>query len=269
MRSDPVWPKGVKCPVVLSFDLDAELLWKVWMKGEPSIIDKSQGLYGPKVGLPRVLRMLKRQRVKGTFFVPGWIAEKYAAEVRQIAQEGNEVAHHGYLHEDCSKLSLEQEKKMLVRGSDVLRRVTGKKPRGFRLMPGRNTFKLLAQLGFAYDSVLMDSDTPYRVEIDGRPSKLIELPVTFSFNDTAYFVYTFGMSKPLLTSREVEGVYRDEFDALYRERKYCMFMLHPQLIGRPSRVAMLERTIEYMKEKGGVWFATAEQVADHCNEALP
>ncbi len=266
---ESIWPKGIRCPVVFSFDLDAELLWKVWLPSEPTLIDVSQGTYGPKAGLPRILSMLKRQKVRATFFVPGWIAEKYPEEVSQIAQDGHEIAHHGYLHEDCSKLSLEQEREMLVRGRDVLQRVTGKRARGFRLIPSKNTFKLLAQLDFAYDSVLMDSDTPYRVEIDGRPSKLIELPVTFSFNDTAYFVYTFGMSKPLLTSREVEGVYKDEFDALYRERKYCMFMLHPQLIGRPSRVAMLERTIEYMKEKRGVWFATAEQVADHCNEALP
>ena len=76
------------------------------------------------------------------------------------------------------------------------------------------------------------------------------------------------MSKPFLVPREVETVYRDEFDAMYEEGKYCMFMLHPQVIGRASRLAMLERTINYMKSKPGVWFATAEEIAKHCDKAL-
>ncbi len=263
------WPKRVRCPVVLSFDVDAELLWKVWMDREPSLIDVSQGVYGPRVGLPRVLKMLKRQGVKGTFFVPGWIAERYPEEIRQVVRDGHEVAHHGYMHEDCSRLTIEEERKMISNGSDALERVTGKMVRGFRLIPGKNTLRLLAEAGFLYDSTLMDDDQPYRLSLDGKPTDLIELPVCFAFNDTSYFAYTFGMAKPLLTPREVEWVYNDEFDAMYEEGRYCMFMLHPQVIGRASRLAMLERTIERMKKKEGVWFATAEEVAQYCGEVLP
>jgi peptidoglycan/xylan/chitin deacetylase (PgdA/CDA1 family) len=262
------WPEGVKCPVVLSFDVDAELLWKVWLRGTPSLIDVSQGVYGPRVGLPRVLKMLKRDGIKGTFFVPGLIAERYPEEIAQISKDGHEVAHHGYEHEDCSKLGTEAQRRMIRKGSDALERVTGRRPRGFRLIPGKHTLKLLAQMGFLYDSVLMDDDVPYLVTLDRKRSELVELPVCFSFNDTSYFAYTFGMAKPLLTPREVEQVYKDEFDAMYAEGGYCMFMLHPQVIGRASRLAMLERTIEYMKSKEGVWFATAEQVAEYCKGAL-
>lgn len=258
------WPDGTKCAVVLSFDVDAELLWKVWLTGEPSKIDISQGVYGPRVGLPRILDMLKRQGIKATFFVPGWVAEKYPEQIRRTAEEGHEIAHHGYLHEDCSKLNYDQEKEMLVRGSESLRKVTGKTPLGARLDLGNNTLKLLSELGFLYDSTMMDDDEPYRIKIEEGSKGLIELPVTFAFNDTLYFVYTFGMGKPYLVPREVETVYKDEFDCMYSEGKYCMFMLHPQIIGRASRLAMLERTIEYMKSKRGVWFATALEVAEHC-----
>jgi peptidoglycan/xylan/chitin deacetylase (PgdA/CDA1 family) len=254
--------------VVLSFDVDAELLWKVWLDQEPSITDISQGVYGPKVGLPRILNMLKRKNIKATFFVPGWVAEKYQEQIKKVADEGHEIAHHGYLHEDCSKLSIRQERAMLIRGSEALRRVTGRPPKGARLVLGKNTLRLLSEMGFEYESTLMDDDEPYRVQIDGKVQKLIELPVCFAFNDTSYFVYTFGMSKPFLVPREVETVYRDEFDSMYEEGKYCMFMLHPQVIGRASRLAMLERTIDYMKSKPGVWFATAEEIAKHCDKAL-
>jgi peptidoglycan/xylan/chitin deacetylase (PgdA/CDA1 family) len=264
------WPDGVSCPVVLSFDVDAELLWKVWLPQEPSIIDVSQGVYGPKVGLPRILDMLRRQSIKATFFTPGWVAEKYPEQMKRVANEGHEIAHHGYLHEDCSKIaSYDEEREMLLRGSRALERVTGKAPKGARLVLGKNTMRLLCELGFLYESTMMDDDEPYRVEIEGNPQNLIELPVTFAFNDTLYFVYTFGMSKPFLIPRQVETVYKDEFDCMYSEGRYCMFMLHPQVIGRASRLAMLERTIEYMKSKPGVWFATALEVAEHCQRLIP
>jgi peptidoglycan-N-acetylglucosamine deacetylase len=48
-----------------------------------------------------------------------------------------------------------------------------------------------------------------------------------------------------------------------------MYMLHPQVIGRASRLDMLERTIDYMKSKPGVWFTTAIEVAKYCNEVVP
>ncbi len=212
--------------------------------------------------------MLDRQNIKATFFIPGWVAEKYHKISKQIASRGHEIAHHGYLHEDCSNFSYEEEKHALTKGSEALGMVTGKTPRGLRLGPSKNTFKLLAEMGFLYESTLMDSDQPYRISVNSRPQHLIELPVSFAFNDTLYFVYTFGMSKPVLSPREVETIYRDEFDALYKEGRYCMYMLHPQIIGRASRLEMLERTIEYMKSRPGVWFTTAFELAKYCDETL-
>ncbi len=263
------WPEGVRCPVVISFDVDAEFLWKVWLTKKPSPIDVSQGMYDVNVGVPRVLAMLRRQKIKSTFFIPGKVAEKYPEMVKEIAGDGHEIAHHGYLHEDCSKLSESQEKRMLSLGSTALRRIVGTEPRGARLSLGENTVRLLAEKGFLYESTLMDDDKPYRISIGGKPQRMIELPVCFAFNDTSYFAYTFGMGKPFLTPREVEPVYKDEFDAMYRERGYCMYMLHPQIIGRASRLDMLERVIEYMKSKDGVWFATALEVAEHCEKVIP
>lgn len=267
--AEKLWPDGIRCPVVMSFDLDAELLWKVWLTHEPTAIDESLGVYGPKAALPRILSMLRRHGITATFFVPGWIAEKYQEEVKEVAKAGHEIAHHGYLHEDFSRLSVAEQRRALKLGSEAIREVTGKVPKGFRAIPNKNTFKILADEGFLYDSDLMDSDVPYRLAINGKNSDLIELPTSFGFNDTSYFAFTFGMTKPLLSARDVETIYLDEFDALYQEGAYCMFMLHPQIIGRPGRAAMLERTIEHMKRKPGVWFATAEQVATHCRKRLP
>src|SRR3989442_12257702 len=134
--------------------------------------------------------MLRRQGIKATFFVPGWVAEKYPDSVEQVVKEGHEIAHHGYEHEDCSRLGREEERAMLRKGSKALERVSGRRPRGFRVMPGKNTFELLAEEGFLYDSVLRDDDKPNRISIWENPSGLVASPDCVAFYDTAYFVYT-------------------------------------------------------------------------------
>jgi peptidoglycan/xylan/chitin deacetylase (PgdA/CDA1 family) len=264
-----LWPKAARCCAVLSFDLDAELFWTVWTDRKPNLIELSLGQYGPKVGLPRILAMLARQALPATFFVPGWVAEQYPEAVRRIAEAGYELGYHGYLHEDFSRLSAAQQREVLSSGERALAAVTGRKPRGARLMPGEETGGILRDAGYLYSSILMDADLPYRRVIDGQPSDLIELPVTFSFNDSSVLAYSFGIAKPLLTPRQVEALYLDEFDALYEEGGFCMFMLHPQVIGRPAALAMLERVITRMKSRAGVLFTTAEEVAEHCRKTLP
>jgi peptidoglycan/xylan/chitin deacetylase (PgdA/CDA1 family) len=260
------WPKGIKCPIVLSFDVDAELLWNVWLSKRPSFLDLSMGVYGPKVGLPRLLSILERQEVKATFFVPGWVAEKYPEEISKIVKKGHEIANHCYKHENNESVtSYDKERKIIERGSKALKNVTGQTPLGFRMGTSRNTRRILLDLGFLYDSSVMDSDEPHFIDNNtkGGGERLVELPVSFAFNDTSYFVFSFNNpSKPLLTPRLVYEVFQDEFDVLYDEQKYCMFMLHPEVIGRAARAAMLERTIQYIKERPGVWFATAKEVAE-------
>ena len=98
----------------------------------------------------------------------------------------------------------------------------------------------------------MDAEMPYRHVIDGKASDLIELPTTFALNDSSCFAYSFGLAKPLLTPGIVEAMYLEEFEAEYEERGFCMFMLHPQLIGRPGRLRMLERVVTHMKSRGDV-----------------
>jgi len=136
-------------------------------------------------------------------------------------------------------------------------------------MPGAETAAILCTRGYLYSSILMDAEMPYRHVINGHSTELIELPVTFAFNDSTCFAYTYGLAKPLLTPGIVEAMYREEFEALYAEGGFCMFMLHPQLIGRPGRLRMLERVVTHMKSRGDVLFTTAEKVAERCRQVLP
>jgi peptidoglycan/xylan/chitin deacetylase (PgdA/CDA1 family) len=62
--------------------------------------------------------------------------------------------------------------------------------------------------------------------------------------------------------------WRREFDVLYREDRYFCLAMHPQIIGRPSRITLLEELIKYILGHSGVWAARCDQVADAVRPAL-
>jgi peptidoglycan-N-acetylglucosamine deacetylase len=111
----------------------------------------------------------------------------------------------------------------------------------------------------------MNDDVPYIERLGNKASPIVELPFGFLCMDTPYLIYSFDREtrlKPLLTADMVAKQFKEEFDVLYKEGKYCMFTLHPEVIGRPSRALMLERTIRYVKSKPGVWVTTARDIAE-------
>ncbi len=214
--------------------------------------------------------MLEKYDLRATFFIPGYTAEQHPEEVRAIAQAGHEIGHHGYLHEPPNLLNIEQEREMLLKGTGVLEKVTGKRPVGFRspsaeLSP--NTLGLLIEMGFIYDSSMMASDRPYLVQDPKKDRKILEIPISIELTDTPHFMFLShptvlpGLSSP----SKVEEIWRGDFDGLYAEGGDAVFNLtcHPQVIGRPHRMQMLERLIRYMLEHEGVWFARMREIADY------
>ncbi len=76
-RPSSPWPKGARCAVMLTFDFDAETLW---LARDPRTADlpgvMSQGRYGARVGVPRLLRLLRAEGVRATFYIPGTPASR-------------------------------------------------------------------------------------------------------------------------------------------------------------------------------------------------
>ncbi|MPN15897.1 hypothetical protein SDC9_163233 [bioreactor metagenome] len=93
---------------------------------------------------------------------------------------------------------------------------------------------------------------------------LVELPKDSMFDDTAYDFYT--DSEPeryeLKSPAEMFEVWKDEFDSLAPEGSMMNFVLHPQFIGRVSRVDMLGSLVSYMLARGA-WIDTNKAVAEH------
>ncbi|MCP5006760.1 MAG: DUF3473 domain-containing protein, partial [Planctomycetes bacterium] len=96
--------------------------------------------------------------IKGTFFILGWVAEKYPELVKDIDTDGHEIACHSYRHRlvyDCSPHEFRND---LVKARDILEDITGKKVFGYRAPSYSITskslwaFEILSELGFTYDS---------------------------------------------------------------------------------------------------------------------
>src|SRR5690349_24734252 len=120
--------------------------------------------FGPEVAIPRICRMFEAYGLKLTFFVPAWCIEEHPRAIEHMLEGGHEVAHHGYMHELPNQFTPERERYWTERSFDIIKRVTGKPPRGYRspwVASSKYTTAILADLGFLYDSSLMGDDVPY------------------------------------------------------------------------------------------------------------
>lgn len=265
MYSTIQWPQQKKMAVILSFDVDSETGFASdpHNKYRPSAL--SMGTYGRRVGLTRILRLLKQYDVPSDFFVPGATAALDPTVVERIVESGNPIGHHGYLHKRLDTLSLEEEEAELVKGIEIIQKYAGYKPTGFRAplweMHSR-TPQLLKKYGFTFDSSLQADDVPYTIDA-GNGDRLLEVPGTWLLDDWEQFSFAADWTMPYQIE-EPDKVYRlwkTEFDGLYEEGRCFTLTMHPELIGRTSRIRLLERLIQYIKGQPNVWFTTAHEVA--------
>jgi peptidoglycan/xylan/chitin deacetylase (PgdA/CDA1 family) len=251
---------------MLTFDLDGVSSWlrrNPDFRFLPSLMSMAE--YGPSVATPRILDMLDAHGIKATFFVPGYVAESHAELVKDIVRRGHEVGHHGYLHESPATLSSREEQSVLEKGTDILTRITGQAPRGYRA-PGwelsERSAGLLASHGFIYDSSLMGDDAPYLLNRD-TAQQLVEIPVHWLLDDAPHFVYAPAANRlgPMRSPDEVYSAWAAEFDGLYHYGRAFTLTMHPQHIGRPGRLMMLDRLVRYIRGFPHVEFMRAVDVA--------
>src|SRR5206468_6900288 len=124
------WPAGKRAAACFTFDVDAESPILFEHPESAAWLDvMSHQAYGPRTGVPRLLRVLDRQGIRATFFVPGSTAERWPAVVRAIRDAGHEIGHHGYLHEGAhSAPDAAAEERRLLRGLEALDAAAGVRP---------------------------------------------------------------------------------------------------------------------------------------------
>jgi len=223
------WPQGARCAVALSFDSDHET--NELREGGESIGRLSQGQYGNRQGIPRILEILRRHSVPASFFVPAVSALLYPEEQRRIAGEGHEIALHGWIHERNAVLPEAAERELMLRSADTLERIAGTRPVGIRTPSwdfSPATLAIAREMGLQYDSSLMADVDCYELLLDGQPSGVVELPVEWIRDDAVYFnMNRFAGLRPCTPPADVFDIFRRELDAAYREGGIFQLTLHP------------------------------------------
>ncbi|GHU63798.1 hypothetical protein AGMMS49983_08070 [Clostridia bacterium] len=268
-----------KMPVLLTFDLDGETLWRCRdpeNANRPVVL--SQGRYGPECGAPRILNLLKKYDIKATFFVPGFTIDQYPDLIKQIDAEGHEIGNHGWSHTYPDNMDgYDTEKKEYVDSSDLLEKLIGKRPKGYRSPAWEfspNTIEILESMGdFEYSSNMMDSDKIKYLKVNGIESSLVEIPVSWTLDDAAFWLYSLRTPGKCIQSLEsVQQYWTEEFDALSDEFIYeatetgssdisYVLTCHPQIVGRPSRMRVLENVIRHIADTEIAEFKTGLSAA--------
>lgn len=284
--------------VAYGVDIDAVAGWLGSYGGEDSPDDISRGLFAGEIGVPRLLKLFKKYNLKTTFFAPGHSIETFPEQMKMIVEDGHEIGAHGYSHENPIAMTPQQEEAVLVKNIELIKELTGKGPTGY-VAPwwefSNVTDKLLVKYGIKYDHSLMHNDFhPYYVRVGdswtkidysadaeswmkplvrGQETNLVEIPANWYLDDLPPMMFikkspnSFGFVNP----RDIEEMWRDQFDWVYREYDYAVFgmTIHPDVSGRPQVLMMHERLIEHINKHEGVRWVTFNEIADDFLKRCP
>jgi peptidoglycan/xylan/chitin deacetylase (PgdA/CDA1 family) len=289
-------PKDIKC--VFGVDIDAVGGWLGSYSGEDSPSDIQRGLFAGEIGVPRLLRMFQKYELPATWFIPGHSLETFPASTAQIVEAGHEIGAHGYSHENPIAMSAQQEQDVLAYSVELIKKVSGRAPRGY-VPPwwemSERTAALLQRYGFTYDhgSSLHDfvpfyarvGDSWTKIDysqdaaswmkplVRGETIDLVEIAANWYLDDLPpmMFIKKSPNSAGWTNPRDVESWWRDQFDWVYREQDYGVFAftIHPDVSGRPQVLLMLERLIEYISGHAGTSWVTMEEAADDFRQRYP
>ena len=266
--------------VCLTFDFDA--ISGFIARGSPTPTPISRGEFGPRVGAPRLLALMKKYRIKSSWYVPGHTIETFPDAVAAVVDHGHEIGHHGWKHVSPVALSRAGEEAELVRGNEAIKRISGQYARGYR-SPGwdlsPHSVGLFLKHGFTYDSSMMGDDyTPYyardgdAIELArparfGRATTLVEMPISWTTDDAPHFEYmrTGNAIRPGLMNA---GLVLENWvsDFMYMKKAVgwgvLTFTCHPFISGRGHRIMMLEQLIRKLKDHGAVFQRVDQTVAE-------
>ena len=265
--------------VCLTFDFDA--ISGFIARGSPTPTPISRGEFGPRVGAPRLLALMKKYRIKSSWYVPGHTIETFPDAVAAVVDHGHEIGHHGWKHVSPVALSRAGEEAELVRGNEAIKRISGQYARGYR-SPGwdlsPHSVGLFLKHGFTYDSSMMGDDyTPYyardgdAIELArparfGRATTLVEMPISWTTDDAPHFEYmrTGNAIRPgLMNAGRVLENWVSDFVYMIKAVKWGVltFTCHPFISGRGHRIMMLEQLIRKLKD-GGAVFQRVDQTVE-------
>jgi allantoinase len=258
------WPNGSKLAISVT------VMFETWSEGHApnysvqtthlraGTVDhasKAWSLYGGRVGVWRIINMLDRLEIPGTFFTNGLCALEYRDAVRQIVKSGHDLGAHSTSQDRLLPyLSLPEQEATIRQSIDMLEDCGGKKVNGWAspvVAFTPETAGFLAKAGLTWTTDVTYADLPIRIHT--RYGAIAGVPTT-DFSD----------------NRVLRANPRDLYDAHMGQLNYLLehepmammtLVIHCQFGGRPLMTSVLQELLETMKKTPGVWFARHDELA--------
>ena len=221
--------------------------------------------YGSRVGVWRILELFRRYRFRFTVYGVAMAMERHPAAIEAMLKDGHEIASHGWRWISYQHVPIDEEREHMRRAIEIHQRVTGERPLGWytgRTSP--NTRRLVVEDGgFVYDADDYNDDLPYYDTRYGKPQLIV--PYTLDANDMR-----FATAQGFNAGNDFFEYLKDSFDVLHAEGNRMMSVgLHCRLVGRPGRLASLERFLKYVSKKSKVWVTRRIDIARHWQKHHP
>jgi peptidoglycan/xylan/chitin deacetylase (PgdA/CDA1 family) len=261
---DATWPNGKKVAVSVT------VMFETWAEGKAptysvqtthlksGTIDhagKAWSTYGGRVGVWRIIGMLDRLGIPGTFFVNARCAEEYPEAVKQIVRSGHDIAGHAYTQDQLlAYMSLDEQEHTIRRSIELLAGCSGKAVTGWgspvvAFTP--ETAGFLAKAGLTWTNDVTYADLPLKIR---TPHGIIAGVPTSDFSDNRVL-----RGSP----RDLYDAHKSTFDYLAANEGLGLIVLviHCQFGGRPLITAVIDRLLRDIARSGEVWFARHEELA--------
>ncbi len=271
------WPDGSRCCISITVDLSVA-------PGPDGIRAKDvatpEAYFAAHEGLDQILAVLRRHGLKATFAVPAVIAEIHPPRLRAVIEQGHEIATGGFRHEDVSDLSRTAEAERIAAATEILARVTGRRPEGWFSLPRQgdpfaggtispNTMDLLIEAGYLWFGNGLADDIPhYWVTDFDRKRAILTLPYYYHFDDQFFLMFP-AKGTGLENADSLFRNWRAEFDAQYRRGRHFGMTLHPQGSGWAHRLERLDQFFDHMRGFPGLWNPTGSECARYWEATYP
>lgn len=217
--------------------------------------------YGNRVGIFRILDLLDRYGLKVTVAANAQACERCPYLVESFRKRGYEIAAHGIAANAMisSRMSEAEERAALEEAISRVTVATGARPTGWigqDYGESPRTPQLLADMGMTYLADWPNDDQPYRMSVG---ADFVSIPNQVEWDDMK-----------LLWDRRLQmprypQIVGDAFDRLYEEGaetgRFFGLNIHPWLLGSAHRIGYIEKVIEAIAAKSGIWQTTAGEVA--------
>ena len=262
-KARDLWPEGAKLVISISLDFTAgaerpEPLDVPKLPGGMSPVFGTQE-YGFKEGIPRLLDVFQRRRVRVTSHMAGDAVELNPQLAKEIVERGHEAA--AYIsHPQLTATTSQQERGWYERELGIIARAASTRPVGIHgggTAKSSATLEMLQDLDFVYHSDDVSRDEPYIISVRNRPFAVV--PYARATNDLlAYESWNYSTD-------QYACELKNEFEMLYTEaeqrRRMMSISAHDYVSGRPARAKVLEEFIIHAQRRPGVVFLRKEEIA--------